>query len=297
MNIRQILEKNGIQVWDSGKNVSRGQIGIKCPFCGPSDPSHHMVISELGEIYCFRNKKHGGRNLVRLFRALRIPESAYDHLNLNTSSSEPRVTESTRKDYSGWNYFQPACESEEAVEYLRSRLFERPIEAAKQFNLRVSKEGEWAGRLLIPLIPEGWTGRSIREHIEPRYKAHTDSDGFYFYSYRSSAAILCEGAIDCMKIATVSSQFDCYGKCRIEISAALINMLREKKYMSIFSCPDSTVPYSQKREELQQLRSYCTYSDVRLVSLPEKDFGACSESLTRSTLGALYGRREVQAIS
>lgn len=292
MNIRSILEKHGIETFDRG-NTAKDNFSIHCPYCGTADPSHHLSISPIGELYCFRNKKHGGRNLVRLFRTLRIPEASYQHLNLKERVDQPRVVDVTEKDYSEWSYFQPACESAEAIDYLRSRLFERPVDVARQFNLKVSKEGEWAGRLIIPLIPEGWTGRSMREHIEPRYKAHTNADGFYYYSYKSSAAILCEGALDCMKIASTSTQFDVYGKCRIEVSSGLIKMLREKKYMTIFSAPDSTVPYSQRREELTQLRSYCTNSDVRLVSLPGKDFGALTESLTRQTLGALYGRREV----
>ena len=290
MNIRSILERNGIQVWDSGPNTPKGQISIHCPLCGPADPSHHMALSPIGEIYCFRNKKHGGRNLVRLFRKLGIPTSEYEHLNINQSIVP--IHHEVERHYDEWVHFKPAYESEEAIEYLKARLFTRPVDVAKQFNLKVSLEGKWAGRLIIPLNI-GWTARSMRAHIEPRYLSNTSVDGFFFYSQGSSSLILCEGALDCMRVVSVSKQYDVAAKGRIDISPALFNFLREKKYSSIISVPDSTVPFSQRRDELDQLRSYCPNSDVKQLLLLKKDFGAMNESITRKTLGELYGRKGV----
>jgi hypothetical protein len=283
INITQIFDKYQISWRDHGKNVAGDNIVISCCFCNKTsspDPGEHLAISRIGEYYCFRNPRHGGHNLVVLFKALGLPKSTYENIQEITVSREYKPEE---KDYSQWNYFTPAWADSEAIEYLRSRLFTWPEEIARKFNLRVAKEGNWCGRLLIPLTI-GWTGRAMRSHIEPRYDAYTNEEGFFYHSHDSSSAIILEGAIDCMRVASVTTQFDTYGKCRMQISAAMFNQLRERKYQSIWSSPDSTVTFMQAREEISQLRSYCTRSYIGQIKNYKKDFGATSETETRSIL-------------
>ncbi len=33
------LERHGIEYVTSSPNIGRGEVGVKCPYCGPGDPS------------------------------------------------------------------------------------------------------------------------------------------------------------------------------------------------------------------------------------------------------------------
>jgi hypothetical protein len=286
INFQKLFDKYRISWKNTGPNCSPNNTNVNCPFC-TDDPSFHMSISNIGEWYCFRNPKHAGLNVAILLKALKIPSFEYADLKIEVSEREYKEDE---RDYSAWNHFTPAYESEEAINYLRFRLFQQPVEVAKQFNLKVAKEGRWAGRLLLPLT-HGWTGRSMRNHLTLRYDAFCSEESYYFYSHNSSSAILVEGGLDAIRGASVSSQFDYYAKCRMALSPAIPRMLREKKYQSIFVIPDSNVLFSQKYEETKLIRSYCTQAEVTNIrKLPDdkKDLCELTESQTRRFLGGLH---------
>lgn len=241
-------------------------------------------MSPVGEYFCFRHPKHQGHNLAYLFQKLKIPKNEWKGLKLNPEYV--RTYTKDEKDYSLWASFTPATESQEALDYLRSRHFLDPEGAVKKFNLRVAFEGEWAGRLLIPLST-GWTGRAMRPHLEDlRYKAHTNEDGFYFYGYQSSSAIVNEGALDAMRVASVSNQFDVFGRCGKRTSSALILALKGRRYQSLYIVPDNDVSFSEVRESYMTLKSYFSCINVKISRVPEgkKDTGDLSESETRAWL-------------
>jgi hypothetical protein len=287
MNLKELFDRHRIDWKDRGANCARQHVNVACPLC-KNDPSYHMSINEsTGEYYCFRNPSHCGHNLGWLLKVLRIPEKTIAAFNLNSTPGTRTWTPDTR-DYGSLRYFTPAEESDEALAYLESRLFSEPKNVCRQFNLKVSVEGEWAGRLIIPLTV-GWTGRSMRSHLNLRYKAHTSQDGYFHYNHHSSSAIIVEGAIDAMRIASVTNQFDGYGKCGNRLSPALLLALHERRYLSVWNSPDGTVPFSQHRLETETLRSYCVKADVKWLRMGEefKDFGASSEALTRQVLSVL----------
>ena len=249
-----------------------------------------MAVNEnLGYFFCFRNPKHKGQNITVLLRKLHIPAHEYKGLRLEEESQS--ITEDTR-DYGEWNYFEPADENEEALSYLEARLFLNPLEIARRFNLRVSKQGHWCGRLLIPLTI-GWTGRAMREHLTLRYDAYTSEEGFYLFKQHSSSCVLQEGALDCIRIASVSTQFDVVGKCRMALSPAILAYLREANYDTIYHAPDATVPYSIAHAEKLLVKSYCVNSDVVSLVPPtgKKDFCAGTESAVRQVLSTLGAER------
>src|SRR5437773_2381680 len=71
MNWEKLLSNNGIEYVTSGSNTKRGEISVKCPFCGDDDPSEHMGISLTKDVWgCHRNAQHRGKNLRRLISAL-----------------------------------------------------------------------------------------------------------------------------------------------------------------------------------------------------------------------------------
>lgn len=72
----RVLKEHRIPYAESGANIKRGEIGIRCPFCGSADPSMHMGLSrETGWWSCWRNRaQHSGKSPLRLLmRLLGIP--------------------------------------------------------------------------------------------------------------------------------------------------------------------------------------------------------------------------------
>jgi len=286
LDLRKLFDKYRIQWRDKGPNCSRGHINIACPFCGPQDRSFHMSISEEGMgFYCFRNPSHAGRNVANVLWKLKIP--AKEFADQKVKSSAPREYLDTRS-YAAFAYFKDAAENEEAFEYLKKRNFTNPAEASKKFNLKIDEVGKWAGRLIIPLTV-GWTGRAMRDYLEPRYLTHSNEDGYFQYLHGSSTVVLLEGGIDAMRIATVTTQLDLIGKCGNKLSAALLVHLRKTGYRTIINCPDGDVSFEQYEKETSLLKSYCTQANVKLFHFPEciKDWGQLTESEARRLIRGL----------
>jgi hypothetical protein len=77
MNIQEILRVRGIGYLEYGKNVKRGNINLRCPFCGESDKSAHLGINiHTGAWACWRNTEHRGRRLHRLL--IKLLGCSYD---------------------------------------------------------------------------------------------------------------------------------------------------------------------------------------------------------------------------
>src|SRR5271166_2281319 len=130
-DLRSILTKYSIRWRDKGPNCSAGNCVIRCPYCGPEDKGEHCAIADdFSGFYCFRNPKHQGA-VSYLFYKLHIPVK-----ELGKSYKTTYVpTQVEERNYEAGKFFRPATESEEAINYLRSRGFESPVEAIKQFNL------------------------------------------------------------------------------------------------------------------------------------------------------------------
>lgn len=287
LNLRALFSKYRIAYVEKGPNCAKGNINIQCCLCGSADRSHHLAIrEETGQWYCFRNPRHHGHNLAFILKKLGIPAKEYAHL---VFEEEAPAVYDDKHDYTAFKYFQPAQESEEVISYLESRMFSDPIRVCEQFNLKYAPEGPWAGRLIIPLTI-GWTGRAMRPHQEIRYKAHCSENGFFLFKHRSTSCIITEGSMDAMRLGSVSTQFDVIAKCRISTSVAILTYLRETNYASIYYSPDQGVPYSQYRDEIVQIRSYCPRTEVEKLLPNKKDFGDTSESETRQILARLGER-------
>lgn len=284
LDIKRIFDKYKVQWKDRGPNTSRGNINISCPLCNKTtnpDHGYHMIISDIGEVYCFRNPAHAS-HITYVFYLLKIPRSEYGDIKFKETV---RSAVSQDRDFSSIRFFHPAEDSLEAMSYLSTRLFSRPADIAKKFNLMYSPEGEWAGRLIIPMTI-GWTGRAMRTHIDPRYKTESTEDGFFLFQQGSTSVMILEGAIDGMRVASISTEFDVIGKSRIGVSSAVIAFLKQQRYISIYNVPDGNVPFNQTYKETKLLKSYCTESDVKQFDMPtdKKDFGILEENEARKWL-------------
>jgi hypothetical protein len=283
MDLRSVLSRHNVDWRDRGANTSQGWVNIQCPLCR-DDPSFHCRVDEnLVGFYCLRNVRHKG-SIHFLFRVLKI--STKD-LPVNLNNFNTPIKEVKEVDLSQQAFFRTAEESLEILNYLEFRKFSLPKQAVRKFNLQFSPFGKWAGRLLIPLTV-GWTGRSIRQWIEPRYLANTNESGFFKYG-RGYTAVVVEGPIDAMKLAVASEQFLFCATAGGAVSYALICYLRDVGIKTIHSVPDNNVDVLQRAALLNELRSGCPFATVHRTFLPEKfkDAGEMAEYEAKEWLYSL----------
>jgi len=202
---KRFLSRHSIDYVTQGPNVARGAINVKCPFCGPADPSEHLGISLSGKGWgCWRNATHRGKSRARLIQALlrcsheRAQELAggtvvtpqdnsfADQLSsMLTGEQVAKVERPTKLELP--TEFKPltanAGLAKPFVEYLQNRgyAFEDVWWAASIYDLHYCTRGDFQYRIIIPLYNEdqrlvSWVGRTIVPDTNPRYKAlHVDS--------------------------------------------------------------------------------------------------------------------------
>jgi hypothetical protein len=212
---RELLDELNVEWRDKGKNCSRGNINISCPFCG-DDPSFHLAISENKDAYyCYRDPAHhSGSSTSRLLIALGLSHADIS-FTLNQYGDDRPVRVVPKKPASvaasTWTKFGSAADSELCVTYLRDRGFPTPVAISRQYDLRIAGPGKWAQRLLLPIQDDGaivsWTGRALRPGMEPKYLTETTDAGNFLYLPRSirETLVVVEGPMDALKIAVATN--------------------------------------------------------------------------------------------
>lgn len=221
-----------------GPNVSTGFVAIRCPFCGSDDPSRHMTVSMAGVGWrCWRNPKHRGGSPVRLIAALihcsfgqaramvgvdrrPLPDDLAGAVRakLYPEVLEPEVLKLPEE----FKRLEGQYSSQRFAQYLRGRGFDRPFEVAEEFDLRYAISGEFHHRLLFILrtLDEdviAWTGRSIYEVAELRYKSRGPTDTLLWFDMLprrgSDTFALCEGPFDALKISVLGRELGVDASC------------------------------------------------------------------------------------
>ena len=227
------LNRYSIPFVTEGKNTRKGNISVKCPFCGYSDPSFHMGIDPKRNYFgCLRSSDHRGKKPQRLIMALThiswdqacemlgeefIPED----FDLSTKRNkllgrqEERIEKiKISEDFKRLSRSGPRGRF---FRYLVERGFdpEDIPDVCREYKLRCCLQGEWNSRLILPVIHDdeliGWTGRAIG-NSELRYRAHPAGTRIKEFLFNQQAVknggrvlVINEGPLDSMKI-------DFYGK-------------------------------------------------------------------------------------
>lgn len=196
----QLFQKKRVHFVERGANVKRGEVNIKCPWCGTADPSEHMGINlTTGWYSCWRNKRqHSGKSPLRLImKLLRVSyEQARELAGLGDDYVDPEGFDALAARLMGRTETKEADvkAKREHLEFDKHFLdiTSRPLTArwwnyiysrgfddadipalCAQYQLRAARDGHYALRLIIPYFLEGqlvtWTGRAIAR-AEIRYK-------------------------------------------------------------------------------------------------------------------------------
>lgn len=187
-----LLKREGIHFIEKGPNVKRGEINIRCPFCGSADPSYHMGLNlGTGWWSCWRNRvAHSGKSPVRLImRLLGIPywlarktaglgedyvdpegfdATAARLLGRETSTARP---EELRREFLQHDRHALLITDRIATRRAWNYLYERGFEErhigrlVDDYDLRTARDGDYAGRIIMPYYLDGklvaWTARAI----------------------------------------------------------------------------------------------------------------------------------------
>lgn len=184
-----VLEANGVELVCQGPNVARGNVNVKCPFCG-DDPSHHLGIRiSDGAWGCWRNSSHRGRRPHRLLNALlgwtwaevdAWLESPIDRSLLDDVSALFGKPESLKRERKVIDWppeilpLHGGIGPRWAYGYLRKRGFDDPPAVAEAYGLRYALRGPQAHRVVFPVVDESnrlltYTGRAVSSCAFLRY--------------------------------------------------------------------------------------------------------------------------------
>lgn len=194
----RFLSQHRVEFFEAGANVARGNINIRCPWCGSSDESGHLGISLNGKGWgCWRNERHRGRAPERLVSALlRVSWAEAHELVEGGAGARPMLLAEGFGDAIGkmlgmgpWDVMEPSrldplawprsirqlSRAEPGSYAYYDYLFDRGYTAREAdgiistYGLRFATTGAYQGRIIIPVETrdEGlasWTGRHVGKH-------------------------------------------------------------------------------------------------------------------------------------
>lgn len=235
-----LVQRQGIDHIERGPNVKRGEINIRCPFCGSADPSYHMGLSlSTGFWACWRNKSHRGKSPLRLLmRLLLVPywkarqlaglddtyvdPEGFDAVAARVMGRDLSMTrmEQVQRDYLSmpdeFDLIVPRGQSRLHWRYLQdTRLFgDFTADAIERYLLLYATTGSMWYRVIFPYITNGelvsWSGRDISGQSPLRYRdleldecLIKPKENLYNHdAIISGGKVLCvvEGPIDTVKI-------------------------------------------------------------------------------------------------
>ena len=232
MQIKEILEKNNIAFLETGNNVKKGNISIKCPFC-TNDPSYHMGINlETGVYGCWRDSSHRGKNFSWVLRKLlkcsieeaknilnnRVLDSDWKSKVLNKLNHTQEKEIPHIKNLKLPTQFKKISQTGYTSifwEFLLARGFKDVNKIINRYRIKCCLTGDWRRRLIFPLYFKGnlisWGSRSVSTNEKLKYKdlgvlesviypKHFLYNFDNLYEYGGTVLYITEGIFDFLKM-------------------------------------------------------------------------------------------------
>lgn len=285
----RFLSDYGIPYWGQGENVSRGHVGVTCPFC--EDTYNHLGLSITGakKPYCWKCGSH----------------SWFEYIRAVTGQSPKQVIEKYNDIYS-------FIEEEEIVyqqasvcvppgskdfkrghlNYLESRGFD-PEYLILKYDLRVTGalDKEYPFRIIFPIVYNkrivSYQGRSY-VGAKPKYKTCAPENEVVFHkdiffnldNAKGDTAIIVEGVFDAIRLGdnTIAS----FGTA---ILPAQLNLVASR-YKKVFVLYDSE-PKAQKKAKEAAYTLNSGGVTTELITLDSGDPGEMSND------DALYLKKDL----
>ncbi len=236
-----------------GPNTKRGEVSIKCPWCGEDDPSEHLGINLTIERWgCHRNQTHRGKNPLRLVRALLGCSTGQAKLVIKQyDAPDPETLGDALAALLGEGPAEkpPDTDWEQAWQredfrqikqdgltgkfwrYLKHRGFDGPGRLVKRYGLRCALIGRYQNRIIIPITHDGllvgWTSRAIVNPVTaPRYLSTGEEIKKVIFNedeLLSGGEVLfvTEGPFDALKVDYYGEEFGARATCVFGTSIVL----------------------------------------------------------------------------
>ena len=190
----EFLNDHRIEFVTDGPNCPKGDVAIRCPWCGSQDPSQHLAISTSGSGYhCWRNRDHAGRSPIKLIQALigcsydqarlyagqttNLPSNFLEQVQAQitpSTTTAPKVPLTFPKEFRRLDH--SSALGRPYRRYLKERGYKYPERLTDAFNIYYCTQGAFHGRIIFPVYFKGelvsWTGRTVTQD-ELRYKSLT----------------------------------------------------------------------------------------------------------------------------
>ena len=255
------------------KNITRGWIGISCPFNDCDDPSYHCGISPQNFFYCWRcGRKGHATKLISVIENVSYEEakkilSAYkddSYIELKDFNTADQVK------LPGDIYFPQIHR-----DYLNQRNF-RVQEVIDQFKLRACYNvGKWKFRIIIPVFFNNklvtFTSRSIFD-IDPKYKNCPNNESVmpikncvYNIDTVKDKALIVEGPLDVFRFGN-----KCIAFFGMEYSSKQINQIKNKNLKKAFIMLDSGENEQAKADKLANILKLFI-KEIKIINLEKND--------------------------
>jgi hypothetical protein len=317
MDWPQFFHDHDIEFVTLGNNVKRGNINIRCPWCGDDDPSQHLGVALGKEAYaCWRNPQHAGKSPYRLIQALlgcsysqaRLVVATYTQVDpggLDTALAVLTAMGEPPRPVAGHEVlsYPPEFRSIKATgstarfwQYLSRRHFDDVGDLCARYRLQCALTERWKDRVIIPFFDQkaliGWTARAIQPTLEaPRYLSSSETVKKIIFNEDElmdggKLLFVVEGPFDALKIDYYGEPYRVRATCGFGLTMtidqiSILSMLRKrfKKVVILFD--------QGATEAAFRALDWLQGPNVSIGSLPEgvKDPG----ELSRDGVEALMG--------
>ena len=183
IDTRALLDAEGIEYADKGKNVSKGWLGIECPFPGCLDPSNHCGINLSTNLFsCWSCQKKG--SIIHLIQEIKkiSYRKAEDIARKHTRDIYAQVREDNLPQlnvgsqiYRNIAWPSPIVDFPQDTHrrYLKSRGFDTDF-LTKKYKLRFTPNvGKYRFCIIAPIINSGksvsWIAADVIRDDRPPY--------------------------------------------------------------------------------------------------------------------------------
>jgi hypothetical protein len=305
MNWVDFLTDNNIEYVTRGPNTKRGEISIKCPFCGEGDddPSQHMGISTIRDAWgCLRNSRHRGLQPDRLVAAIigcssyqaRLIVSQYSESDPESLGVAPSPAESAGPEIDP-PILRSIKPNDRFWQYLEIRGYgDAVFSVVEQYRLACCTTGRFKDRIIIPFYRGGkliaWSGRAIVDpKLAPRYLSSNLIKTIIFNEEQLSSGgrvlYVVEGPFDAMKLDYYGQEYGVRATCGsgINMTAAqtvILNTVAQRFDKVVVLFDAGTL------EQAFVAMDWLHHPNVKLGQLPEgvKDPGELDHSAITSMI-------------
>lgn len=190
----EFLNDHRIHFVTDGPNCPKGDVAIKCPWCGSQDPSEHLAVNiNNAGFHCWRNRDHAGKSPIKLIQALigcsfdqaklyagqttNLPSNFLEQVQaqmIPSTTTAPKTTLTLPKEFRRLDHHSAL--GRPYRRYLRERGYKYPENLTDLFSLYYCAQGAFCGRIIFPVYYKGtlvsWTGRTVTDDTL-RYKSLT----------------------------------------------------------------------------------------------------------------------------